>query len=146
MSCGWRTRATPSRPESPCTTEHYNLQIAIDGWEFVTRITRLRLSYNQLVPDLASLMARAVADEGTVVMLSARWQPFQKMLSVAGSVAVITSVILGGDVGVIVSGVTHSLAAAIGAGAAAGTLTLGWATWYQWGRWCHASPPAPEPS
>ena len=35
-------------------------------------------------------MAEAVADEGTVVMLSARWQPFQKMLSVAGSVAVIT--------------------------------------------------------
>ncbi|HEX4255478.1 MAG TPA: hypothetical protein VH089_10345 [Streptosporangiaceae bacterium] len=156
------------------TTEHYNLQmqrvatisesngrasvflglvafirclkIAIDDWEFVTRITRLRHSYHQLVPDLAPLMAQAVADEGTVVMLSARWQLFQKLLSVAGSVAVITGVVLGGDVGVIVSGVTHSLAAAIGAGTAAGALILGWATWYQWGRWCQASPPPPEPS
>jgi hypothetical protein len=121
------------------------LEIAIDDWEFITRITRLRHSYHQLVPDLTPLMAQAVADEGTAVMLSARWQPFQKMLSVAGSVAVITSVVLGGDVGVVVAGVTHSLAAAIGAGAAAGGLTLGWATWYQWGRWCHASPPPPEP-
>ena len=121
------------------------LEIAIDDWEFITRITRLRHSYNQLVPDLAPLMVQAVADEGTVVMFSARWQPFQKMLSVAGSVAVITSVVLGGDIGVIVYGVTHSLAAAIGVGAVAGALTLGWATWYQWGRWCQASPPPIEP-
>jgi hypothetical protein len=116
------------------------LEIAIDDWEFVTRITRLRQSYHQLVPDLAPLMAQAVADEGTVVMFSAKWQPFQKMLSVAGSVAVITSV-----VGVIVYGVAHSLATAIGGGAGAGAVMLGWATWYQWGRWCHASPPPPEP-
>jgi hypothetical protein len=121
------------------------LEIAIDDWEFITRITRLRHGYHQLVPDLAPLLAQAVADEGTVVMLSARWQPFQKMLSVAGSVAVITSVVLGGDVGVIVYGTSRSLAAAIGAGAVAGVLTLGWATWFQWGRWCQASPPPPEP-
>ena len=43
-------------------------------------------------------------------------------------------------------GVSHSLAAAIGAGTAAGALTLGWATWYQWRQWCHASPPAAEPA
>jgi len=121
------------------------LEIAIDDWEFVTRITRLRHGYHQLVPDLAPLMAQAVADEGVVVMLSARWQPLQKMLSVAGSVAVITSVVSGGDVGVIAFGVSHSLAGAIGAGSVAGALLLGWATWYQWGRWCRASPPPPEP-
>src|SRR6201996_9697596 len=119
------------------------LEIAIDDWEFITRITRLRHGYHQLVPDLAPLLAQAVADEGTVVMLSARWQPFQKMLSVAGTAGLIISVVLGGDVGVIVYGVAHSLAAAIGAGAVAGILTLSWATWYQWGRWCRASP---EPS
>lgn len=121
------------------------LEIAIDDWEFVTRITRLRHGYHQLVPDLAPLMAQAVADEGTVVMLTTWWQPFQKMLSVAGSVAVITSVVLGGDVGVIVYGVSRALAVAIGAGAAAGILTLSWATWFQWGRWCHASPPPDAP-
>ena len=67
------------------------LEIAIDDWEFVTRITCLRRTYDQLVPDLAPLMSQAVAGEGVVVMLSPRWQPFQKMLSVAGSVAVITT-------------------------------------------------------
>jgi hypothetical protein len=104
------------------TTEHYNLQM-----------------------QRVATISEAVADEGTVVMLSARWQPFQKMLSVAGSVAVITSVVLGGDVGVVAYGVSGSLALAIGLGTAAGAATLAWATWYQWGRWCQASPPPPEP-
>ena len=42
-------------------------------------------------------------------MLSPRWQPFQKMLSVA----VITSVVVGGDAGVIVFGVSRLLYLAI---------------------------------
>ena len=50
------------------------LEIAIDDWEPVTRITRLRHPYHQLVPELAPLMSQAVADEGVVVMLSARWR------------------------------------------------------------------------
>jgi hypothetical protein len=54
------------------------LEIAIDDWEFVTRITRLRCTYDQLVPELAPLMSQAVADGGLVAMLSPRWQPFQK--------------------------------------------------------------------
>jgi hypothetical protein len=118
------------------------LEIAIDDWEFVTRITRLRCTYDQLVPELAPLMSQAVADEGVVAMLSPRWQPFQKMLSVAGSVAVITSVVLGGDAGVIVYGVSRLLYVAIAVGVAAGALALGWATWYQWHHWCQASPPS----
>jgi hypothetical protein len=118
------------------------LEIAIDDWEFVTRITRLRCTYDQLVPELAPLMSQAVADEGVVAMLSPRWQPFQKMLSVAGSVAVITSVVLGGDAGVIVYGVSRLLYVAIAVGVAAGALVLGWATWYQWHHWYQASPPS----
>ena len=117
------------------------LEIAIDDWEFVTRITCLRRTYDQLVPELVPLMSQAVAGEGVVVMLSPRWQPFQKMLSVAGSVAVITSVVLGGDAGVITYGGSRQLYLAIAIGAAAGALTLGWATWYQWHHWCRASPP-----
>ncbi len=58
----------------------------------------------------------------------------------------VTSVVCGGDAGVIAYGLSHSLAAAIGVGSATGALLLGWATWYQWGRWCHASPPPPEPT
>jgi len=117
------------------------LEIAIDDWEFVTRITCLRRTYHQLVPELAPLMSQAVAGEGVIVMLSPRWQPFQKMLSVAGSVAVITSVVLSGDAGVITYGLSRLLDLAIAIGAAAGTLALGWATWYQWRHWCQASPP-----
>ncbi len=60
------------------------LEIAIDDWEFITRITRLRRTYDQLIPELAPLMSQAVADEGTAAMLSPRWRPFQRMLSVAG--------------------------------------------------------------
>jgi hypothetical protein len=90
-------------------------------------------------------MSQAVADEGIAAMLSPRWQPFQKMLSVAGSVAVITSVVLGGDAGVIVFGVSRLLYVAIAVGTAAGALALGWATWYQWRHWCQASrPPSRE--
>jgi hypothetical protein len=99
--------------------------------EFVTRVTRLRCTYEQLVPELAPLMSQAVADDGLVAMLSPRWQPCQKMLSVAGSVAVITSVVVGGDAGVIVFGVSRLLCLAIAVGAAAGALALGWASWYQ---------------
>ena len=117
------------------------LEIAIDDWEFVTRITRLRRTYDQLVPELAPLMSQAVADEGLVAMFSPRWQPFQKMLSVAGSVAVITSVVVGGDAGVIAFGVSRLLYLAIAVGAAAGALALGWASWYQWRHWCQASQP-----
>lgn len=63
------------------------------------------------------------------------------MLSVAGSVAVITSVVFGGDAGVIVFGVSRLLYLAIAVGAAAGALALGWASWYQWRHWCQASRP-----
>ena len=93
-------------------------------------------------PELAPLMSQAVADDGLVAMLSPRWQPFQKMLSVAGSVAVITSVVVGGDAGVIVFGVSRLLYLAIAVGAAAGALALGGASWYQWRHWCQTSRPA----
>ena len=104
------------------------LEIAIDDWKFVTRITRLQCTCDQLVPELAPLMSQAVADDGLVAMLSPKWQPFQKMLNVA----VITSAVVGGDAGVIVFWVSRLLYLAIAVGAAAGALALGWATWYQW--------------
>jgi hypothetical protein len=116
------------------------LEIAIDDWEFVTRITRLQCTCDQLVPELAPLMSQAVADDGLVAMLSPKWQPFQKMLNVA----VITSAVVGGDAGVIVFWVSRLLYLAIAVGAAAGALALGWASWYQWRHWCRASRPPPR--
>jgi hypothetical protein len=116
------------------------LEIAIDDGEFVLRITKLRAAYAQLVPELAGLLAVAAGDEEGSVMLGSRWQPLQKMLSVAGSIAVITSVVLGGDVGVIVYGCRASLFAAILAGAAAALILASLTARYQWDRWRRASP------
>lgn len=47
-------------------------------------------------------------------MLSARRQPFQKMLSVAGSVGVLAGVVPGADAGVLVYGVSGPLYVSIG--------------------------------
>jgi hypothetical protein len=115
------------------------LEIAVDDWEFVIRITKLRAAYAQLVPELAELLAVASGEEVGSVMLSSRWQPLQKMLSVAGSIAVITSVVLGGDVGAIVYGCRASLVAATLAGTAVGLFLAFLTARYQWDRWCKAS-------
>jgi hypothetical protein len=115
------------------------LQIAIDDWEFSVRIMRLRAAYAQLVPELAGLLAEAGADEAEVTMLAGRWRALQKMLSVAGSMAVISSAVLGADVGAVVYGLSASLLGALLAGAAAGTVLMSATARYQWARWCEAS-------
>lgn len=115
------------------------LQIAIDDWEFSVRIMRLRAAYAQLVPELAGLLAEAGADEAEVTMFAGRWQALQKMLSVAGSMAVISSAVLGADVGAVTYGLSASLPAALLAGAAAGAALLLTTVRYQWARWCKAS-------
>ena len=115
------------------------LQIAIDDWEFSVRIMRLRAAYAQLVPELAGLLAEADTDEAEVSMFAGRWQALQKMLSVAGSMAVISSVVLGADAGVVAYGLSASLLAALLAGTAAGTVLMFVTARYQWGRWCGAS-------
>jgi hypothetical protein len=61
------------------------------------------------------------------------------MLSVAGSMAVISSVVLGADVGALAYGLGTSLLAALLAGVAAGTALILVTVRYQWARWCKAS-------
>jgi hypothetical protein len=100
---------------------------------------RLRAAYAQLVPELAGLLAEADADEAEVTMFAGRWQALQKMLSVAGSMAVISSAVLGADIGAVAYGLTASLSAALLAGAAAGAVLMFATARYQWGRWCRAS-------
>jgi len=115
------------------------LQIAIDDWEFSVRIRKVRAAYAQLVPDLSGLLAEADIDEAEVAMLAGRGQALQKMLSVAGSMAVISSVVLGADVGVVAYGLSGSLLVALLAGVAAGTGLMFATARYQWARWCRAS-------
>jgi hypothetical protein len=100
---------------------------------------KLRAAYVQLVPELAGLLAEADSDEAELTMFTSRWQALQKMLSVAGSMAVISSVVLGADVGVVIYGVSASLLAALLAGAASGAVLMFTTARYQWARWCKAS-------
>ena len=115
------------------------LQIAIDDWEFSVRIMKLRAAYTQLVPELAGLLAEADGDEAEVTMFAGRWQALQKLLSVAGSMAVISSVVLGADVGAVAFGISASLLAGLLAGAASGGALMFATARYQWARWCRAS-------
>jgi hypothetical protein len=81
------------------------VEVSIDDWEFGMRIAQLRDVYCELLPELAGVLAMTSRAEESVAMLSARWQPFQKMLSVAGSVGVLAGVVLGADAGVLAYGV-----------------------------------------
>lgn len=120
------------------------LQIAIDDWEFSVRIMRLRAAYAQLVPELAGLLAEADTDEAEVNMFADGWQALQKMPSVAGSMAVISSAVLGA--GAVAYGLSASLPAALLAGIAAGTVLMFATARYQWGRWCLALSAPVRPS
>jgi uncharacterized protein YcfJ len=116
------------------------LEVALDDWEFVTRIAHVRAAYIQLVPELAAMLSATWGDEALNVMLSGRWRPFRKMLSVAGSVAVISSVLFGADIGVLIYGCGASLPVAIAAGAVGAVVLIAALGHYQWARWCEASP------
>ncbi|NMO55165.1 hypothetical protein HH310_28765 [Actinoplanes sp. TBRC 11911] len=122
------------------------LEIAIDDWEFAGRIAHLRAAYAQLVPELTVLLAASWGEEKLNMMLAGRWRPLRKMLSVAGSIAVITGVVLGSDVGVLLYGLHLQLYAAIGAGVVVGAVFITAAAHYQWARWCEASPAAEYPA
>ena len=111
------------------------LETSIDDWQFMVRITGLRAVYAQLVPELADLLVVAAGAEQSTAMLAPRRQSFQMMLSVAGSLAVITSVLIGADVGVIIYGSTGLLWAGVGVGVMAGTAAVIAGIWFQRARW-----------
>jgi hypothetical protein len=111
------------------------MEVSIDDWEFGV----LRGVYAELMPELADVLTMTSWAEESAAMLSSRWQPFQKMLSVAGSVGVLTSVVFGADIGVLAYGVDASLFASIGTGACAGAAGAVLTGFYQHRRWCEAT-------
>jgi hypothetical protein len=119
------------------------LEISIDDWQFGLRITALRAAYAQLVPEIADLLLTATGAEQAIAMLTVRRQRFQLLLSVAGSIGVITSIVAGSDIGVL----THGAGAPLGAALSAGTITALLAIWasvrFQRARWKGAT--ATEP-
>ena len=116
------------------------LEISIDDWQFSVRVNRLRGTYAELVPELATALAAAGGPEQSTAMLSRRRQPFQIMLSVAGTIGIVTSLVLGGDVGALVYGVHASLGAAVAAGIAAGVSGAVTSIRFQDARWRGAAP------
>jgi hypothetical protein len=125
------------------------LEISIDDWQFSLRISALRASYNRLAPELAGLLLSAAGDEQYIAMLTPRRQRFQLMLSVAGSIGVITSIVLGADCGVLTYGIHAPLSVAIPTGAAAGALVIAASAHFQRARWEGAisaeAPPDTQP-
>jgi hypothetical protein len=115
------------------------LEVSVDDWEFANRIARLRLAYVELAPELVTVFEAITGDDQLSTMLPGRWRPLQKMLSVAGSIAVLTSVIFGADVGVVTYGVDRSISAALVAGAVAGAVLVVLTSVYQWRRLCRVS-------
>ncbi len=111
------------------------VEISIDDWQFSLRITALRAAYTQLVPELAGLLLAATGTEQAIAMLTVRRQRFQVMLSVAGSIGVITSIVAGSDIGVLAYGVGAPLAAALSAGAITALLAVCGTVRFQQARW-----------
>jgi hypothetical protein len=122
------------------------LEVSIDDWQFSGRITKLRAVYAQLVPELAGLLQAAAGAEQAIAMLTARRQHFQMLLSVAGSIGVITAALAGADVGVLVYGLRGPLVAAILVGAGTGLTLIFLSVRFQRARWEGASARGPAPT
>jgi hypothetical protein len=114
------------------------LQIAIDDWDFGDRIRHLRAIYADLLPDLATRLGSMTGDEQAVVMLRPVLSRLQGLLTVAGSLCVITAIVFGSDAGVLCSGLGLSLAWAITIGAAAGASFAALGVRFQTARWVGA--------
>jgi hypothetical protein len=122
------------------------VEISIDDWQFSQRISALRSAYSQLIPELASLLSSAVGDEQFVAMLTPSRQRFQLLLSVAGSLGVVTSLVIGADCGVLAYGLHISLGGAIGVGAITAALALSASHRFQRARFSGANHAAVTPT
>jgi hypothetical protein len=118
------------------------VEISFDDWQFALRITALRAAYTQFVPELADLLLAATGTEQATAMLTDRRQRFQLLLSVAGSIGVITSIVAGSDIGALTYGVGAPLAAALSAGTITALLAAGGTIRFHRARWKGSATPA----
>lgn len=95
------------------------VQASIDDALFARRIDALRDAYAQLVPDLAPMLALA---RGQDVYRRRVGRRSQRLLTVPGSVGVLTGLLAGGDVGLLVNAGSGSVVVALAAGAVVGVL------------------------
>ena len=94
------------------------LQNRLEDLNYANRIARLRAFYFELAPELDAYLVSVPPEERLVIqgLPEGRWQSF---VTIAGMIAVITSVLAGASVALLVAVVAnHSLAAALAAGGA----------------------------
>jgi hypothetical protein len=100
------------------------LQSGVEDHGYARRIARLRAFYFDAAPELAPYLM-SVPSSDRLPMQGLWTRPFQRFLTVAGMVAVITSVLAGSAVGVLAAAVSDgSLAASLPAGVLAGLALL----------------------
>ena len=111
------------------------LQIAVDDWDYADRIQRVRRVYTELMPELGRKLQPMVQPEQSVVMLSPALGRLQALLTVAGSLGVITSIVLGADAGTLAYGLHAPLAVAIAVGVVTAAVAAISAIRFQIARW-----------
>jgi hypothetical protein len=100
------------------------LQSGIEDHDYAGRIARLRGYYFQHAPELVGHLLSVPAAERLLIQ-GLRAGPFQKFVTVAGMVSVITAVLAGSSAGLLAAIVSTSrLAAGVTAGVAVGAATL----------------------
>jgi hypothetical protein len=115
-------------------------QSAVADITYAHGVNRIRHLYQEYAPEMRPYFILSAFDDATSVMASLALRPgwAQTFLSTAGMIAVITSVLVGGFVGVLLAALFDlPLFVAVGAGIVAFLASL-WALqryqWTQWGR------------
>ena len=114
------------------------LQSGIEDYGYAQRIARLRGYYFQHAPELVDYLLSVPPGQRLAVqgMHGGRWQRF---LTVAGMVGVVTAVLAGSAAGLLAAtAADHSLIAALVAGAVVAVATLAWLLRHQGSAWKQA--------
>jgi len=100
------------------------LQTGIADHSYVRRIARVRAYYFDKAPELASYLARGTPADRR--QLPSIWpSAWQRFLTIAGAVGVITTVLIGSAAGLLIGGLTAlGPWASLGAGASVGAVVL----------------------
>ena len=120
------------------------VEVAIDDWQFSNRIARLRAAYLNVIPELSDSFLGFTDTEQGLAMLPAHRQRLQLLLTVAGSVGVITSIVIGTDIGVLIHGIGAPLILTLPAGSLTALLGVSATVHFQCARWTGAAAPVPE--
>lgn len=116
------------------------VELAIDDWLFYTRISALRMRYAGLAPSDAELLRSVAETEQAAVMLTPRRRVLQLLLTVAGSIGVLTGVLAGADVGILAYGLRATFVQSMTTGAAVGLAVIVTCDRFQRARWKGAIP------